>query len=57
MESRVVEIIIGSIIIIGLIVIFGKTIMLSLSALGGLFSFLIPVTVLVAIVYILTLIF
>lgn len=51
------EILIPIFIIIGLIVIFGKTIMLSLSALGGLLSFLIPVTVLVAIVYILTLIF
>jgi len=51
------EILIPILIIIGLIVIFGKTIMLSLSALGGFLSFLIPVAVLITIVYFLTLIF
>ena len=57
MGSRIMEIIILALIVLGIIVIFGKTILLSLSALGGFLSFLVPVAVLITIVYFLTLTF
>tara|TARA_Y100000590_G_C14840765_1_gene683758 strand:+ start:102 stop:260 length:159 start_codon:yes stop_codon:yes gene_type:complete len=51
------EIIVPALVILGVIIIFGKVILLFFSALGGFFSFLFPLAVLIALIFFFTLLF